>query len=893
MCYYIKWNNNGDDYREVRPIFPVDQIPNDHPMITTGLNAGNSSCVSIASTRSWFWWDFTTLSANQFLTATGRQTITMPGVNAFYAYSYPYSWSANTGRETANTINMFFLEDANEDFFHFYIIDKAWDGSGGTLTMRLSGMPPVFGNSVHPIGSGQPTPGSASGSSIAFHDRYTGATGTVYPNSATFNANSAPTEGVLPIMLRDDPWNTYTYETSTGRYRFNWVFLECCTDGMVLGPMPNADTGNPGFNVTYETDCSSMTGLAQGTRISMWNPRGPAYNPGGCNGAALREPVSGVARAANWIHYDVPMDQSCSWTSGIQLSALPCQNACARYTNCGECNSQLECGWSDSSNSCRAICDDSSGITIYGQTCSVCSAMDNAFDCMCEPGCGWAPLDNRTSSGPLGKCISGTPDYPSDQSVTVVQWETKGCPADCGQESPPWGIRTPYVTASQCCPRDGARSQCYRAAYNEKVGYASTQLMDEYGVMPATSYPEHHPKVALGVAGRANASAHLPALDMWSREGDTNPDGPSAEVVNGSVAFFAYSYPHGYSSNTGNEATNSMVTFLVQGDDCLTYLLVLVDRAGDGSGGYLQLNMTTTGVSPNDFGLVGDSSGGGIGGINGAPITFLNDPQGRSSSYDTYNSGGIVSWEWDECCNDGMVVGPLPYGRDWSVNMQVITRETRGLDTFKIGTYDAERNDVGFVTANIRKATPRWGGVQYDSMECTNWCQRYTDCAACFRDEQCQFSSAHGGCIAADAYIYDFGCARPVNALTTRIMSRGGESFEREARLDGFDSQMVIRYGLPSGLDMTCPCAQRYRIFTTIYTAAMEPVYQTAGTPPRLDYQYTFIDFGPTLLDNTQYHAYSYLCVEQGTLGRDDCSPVQIDTFTLQLSSPPPPAASS
>ena len=79
----------------------------------------------------------------------------------------------------------------------------------------------------------------------------------------------------------------------------------------------------------------------------------------------------------------------------------------------------------------------------------------------------------------------------------------------------------------------------------------------------------------------------------------------------------------------------------------------------------------------------------------------------------------------------------------------------------------------------------------------------------------------------------------------------------------------------------------------SIYTAAMEPVYQTAGTPPRLDYQYTFVDFGPTLLDNTQYHAYSYLCVEQGTLGRDDCSPVQIDTFTLQLSSPPPPAASS
>jgi len=38
------------------------------------------------------------------------------------------------------------------------------------------------------------------------------------------------------------------------------------------------------------------------------------------------------------------------------------------------------------------------------------------------------------------------------------------------------------------------------------------------------------------------------------------------------------------------------------------------------------------------------------------------------------------------------------------VHLEVMSRETRGLDTFKIGSYDAARNDVGFVTANIRKA---------------------------------------------------------------------------------------------------------------------------------------------------------------------------------------------
>ena len=78
-------------------------------------------------------------------------------------------------------------------------------------------------------------------------------------------------------MLRDDPWNTYTYNTATGRFDFHWYWLECCTDGMVLGPMPDATVASTGFNVTYEADCANMVGLAQGTRIHMWNPFGAAY----------------------------------------------------------------------------------------------------------------------------------------------------------------------------------------------------------------------------------------------------------------------------------------------------------------------------------------------------------------------------------------------------------------------------------------------------------------------------------------------------------------------------------------------------------------------------------------------------------------------------------------
>ena len=102
-------------------------------------------------------------------------------------------------------------------------------------------------------------------------------------------------------------------------------------------------------------------------------------------------------------------------------------------------------------------------------------------------------------------------------------------------------------------------------------------------------------------------------------------------------------------------------------------------------------------------------------------------------------------------------------------------------------------------------------------------------------------------------------------------------------------SALYIRYSLPSTLDMTCPCAQRYTICVTIYTAStMEPITTDQCTAPRMDYQFTYVDFASGLTVGTQYHAYSYLCVQQGTLGRDDCSPVTIDTFTLA-----PPSASS
>ena len=134
-------------------------------------------------------------------------------------------------------------------------------------------------------------------------------------------------------------------------------------------------------------------------------------------------------------------------------------------------------------------------------------------------------------------------------------------------------------------------------------------------------------------------------------------------------------------------------------------------------------------------------------------------------------------------------------------------------------------------------------------------------------------------------------------------MKRGPGAYERESELDGWDSAMVIRYTLPD-VDMSCPCSHRYKYCATIYDENMSPIYRMDCTKPRLDYPHTFVDIpadnektgSPVLESGNTYYVYSYLCVEQGTLGRDDCSPVSKETITIDISppkpTPPPPSPS-
>ena len=61
----------------------------------------------------------------------------MHGPTALYAYGYPYYWSANTHRERSNTATMLTLKDSAQMMYVMYIIDMAWDGSGGSMDLDV------------------------------------------------------------------------------------------------------------------------------------------------------------------------------------------------------------------------------------------------------------------------------------------------------------------------------------------------------------------------------------------------------------------------------------------------------------------------------------------------------------------------------------------------------------------------------------------------------------------------------------------------------------------------------------------------------------------------------------------------------------------------------------
>ena len=257
---------------------------------------------------------------------------------------------------------------------------------------------------------------------------------------------------------------------------------------------------------------------------------------------------------------------------------------------------------------------------------------------------------------------------------------------------------------------------------------------------------------------------------------------------------------------------------------------------------------------------------------------------GSDSVAQTYSGSARFEFDWKGCCTDGLILGPFSSTEPWTVHLDVDKKKTRGIDTFRIGTYDLEKGDTGFYELAAKKADAGWGGVEFSGVSCHDWCGRHSSCDDCSKDPQCQFASPTVGCVSKAAYVYEFAswegvCPQPVRAPKTRVSTRSCHTLAREAESDGFESSALVRVEMKgNAFPRVCPCDAAYRLFTTVYDANWNEVAAVDNMLPRLDEKFTFIDV-PDLVKGQTYHVWTYVCYAQGTLVRDKCSPPSKDTI--------------
>ena len=90
---------------------------------------------------------------------------------------------------------------------------------------------------------------------------------------------------------------------------------DCCTDGMILGPLPSSD-----FQLTFQVTEHNPE-LAT-VRFGSWDE---------------------TSKSLSFL--EVPMAQAAAPSGGIQLTAFTCLDYCASLASCGQCTASKYCGW--------------------------------------------------------------------------------------------------------------------------------------------------------------------------------------------------------------------------------------------------------------------------------------------------------------------------------------------------------------------------------------------------------------------------------------------------------------------------------------------------------------------------------------------------------------------
>lgn len=222
LCYRVKWDS-GASFQLLRP---VSKFPSEHAVVQRGVCGGANAGDPIPNIGRWSTSGSTDRNSASCLeccqcttsfSSSCRGKGQVYGGSLFYAYNFPKSSSSNTGYEAAETHILFFVQDTSNQLWLAIVLDAANNADGGKLRLAINS-----------------TGVGGYGTKIQLRDDYV--------------ADRASCASITS--------DCYAWDTVSGRGTFSWKWATCCTDGMVLGPLPST-----GFSM--ELKYNGIEGLNQ------------------------------------------------------------------------------------------------------------------------------------------------------------------------------------------------------------------------------------------------------------------------------------------------------------------------------------------------------------------------------------------------------------------------------------------------------------------------------------------------------------------------------------------------------------------------------------------------------------------------------------------------------
>eukprot|EP00947_MAST-08B_sp_MAST-8B-sp1_P005357 g5357.t1 len=132
------------------------------------------------------------------------------------------------------------------------------------------------------------------------------------------------------------------------------------------------------------------------------------------------------------------------------------------------------------------------------------------------------------------------------------------------------------------------------------------------------------------------------------------------------------------------------------------------------------------------------------------PATKAVHPPGRDCGAWNENTGsGSFHHVWDQCCNDGIVLGPFPSIAQGGFQLDFKMPQQTSGTTFELGAWDEATSTMNFVS--ISEAQFRESKLE--AYSCNQYCSTLTSCGECIHgsDEQCGWCASDNTCVSRDA----------------------------------------------------------------------------------------------------------------------------------------------